>query len=222
MPTQTEVLRSPVSPSSYNANSQPPTTPAYVSQTRRYSQEVGSNYLLMKTNSLTMAKVQQTPSRPADPMSLSSIMSGPEPAIKEDSPVKVAAPSVKQEMPPSLPPAPIPDQAPVNAIVNVTPAVNGSSHPKTPVKSLISRHTVAIDENEVQTELSKIDAMDHSDVEGPGFEAEKKEYVRRGMKRHADLAAAEFEKRKVGSALCIQTLYDDILTQLLATTNRIS
>jgi len=134
-------------------------------------------------------------------MSLSSIMSGPDPQAKNDSPIKSSAPYVKQEMPPSFTTPSLNDQASAPAVAPTTPIMNGNSHLSTPVKKSSSSRVLAIDEREVEVELAKIEAMDLSDVEGPGFESEKKEYIRRGIKRQADVAQAESEKRKVSHPL---------------------
>ena len=142
-------------------------------------------------------------------MSLSSIISRPDPEPKSDTPIKVATPYVKQEVPVpvALPPQPkpapavtAPVQTPLRpspaSVINATPITNGES--RAPPRSKTSGpHAIEIDERVVASELAKIDDMDLSDVEAPGFESEKREYFRRGLKRQAQLVVAETDKRKV-------------------------
>ena len=53
------------------------------------------------------------------------------------------------------------------------------------------------DDSAVEAELARIETADLSDVEGPGFEREKQEYLQRGRKRAIEVEKAETEKRKV-------------------------
>lgn len=52
-------------------------------------------------------------------------------------------------------------------------------------------------ERDVELECAKIETMEFSDVESPGFEKEKEEFLERGRKRILDIELAESLKRKV-------------------------
>ena len=64
------------------------------------------------------------------------------------------------------------------------------SHPPT-------RDIPVPDEAQVEAELARIETMEMSDADGPGFEVQKREYVELGQKRALEVEAAEASKRKV-------------------------
>ncbi|KAJ9642828.1 putative DNA helicase ino80 [Coniosporium tulheliwenetii] len=74
--------------------------------------------------------------------------------------------------------------------------VNGyvSEAPRLPTPAGVARPPV--DEKAVEAELAAIDATDHSDVEGPGFEEERRQYSQRSLKRALEIEQGEGEKRK--------------------------
>jgi DNA helicase INO80 len=120
-------------------------------------------------------------------MSLASIMSsGADPVP----PVKTQSPFVKQEAMASPAPAilPLHDGRAYEAMPPVT-----SVQPPKPVP----RELPVADEALVETELARIETMEMSDVDGPGFELEKGEYIQNSRKRALELDTAESSKRKV-------------------------
>jgi DNA helicase INO80 len=67
-----------------------------------------------------------------------------------------------------------------------------------PPNSSKSRKTLSDRENErIIKALERIDAMEKSDVEAPGFEQDRERYILKGKKRALEAAASEFQKRKV-------------------------
>jgi DNA helicase INO80 len=71
---------------------------------------------------------------------------------------------------------------------------NGVAQPS----SSKSRKTLSDRENErIIKALERIDAMDKSDVEAPGFEQDWERYILKGKKRARETATLEFQKRKV-------------------------
>lgn len=152
---------------------------------------------------------QTTPSRTADPMSLSSIMSDTDtkPAI----PNRFSAPApqqqaVSQPKPLAPPPLKVEEEASVPKLVqeaprhrNVSSKTNQNKEATNGVHSTpLQPISANIDERMIEAELAKIENMELSDVEGPGFENEREEYRQRGLKRSWALDATETIKRKVG------------------------
>ncbi|OCK98141.1 uncharacterized protein K441DRAFT_685116 [Cenococcum geophilum 1.58] len=152
----------------------------------------------------------QTPTRTADPMSLSSIMSGADldPPASTPYPPHAMQQSrrssktsvtnslqVKQEVVAS----PAPPDLPMNDNITVLQRpfertiMNGDIHP-TP--SHIPRDIPVPDESAVEAEIARIETMDLSDIEGPEFEEERQEYIKRCKKRSLEVETAESVKRK--------------------------
>lgn len=77
----------------------------------------------------------------------------------------------------------------------------GSGAPRLSTPAGVARPPV--DEKAIEVELAAIDAADHSDVEGPGFEEERKQFSERSLKRALEIEQGEGEKRKVRH-LCVQ------------------
>jgi DNA helicase INO80 len=73
----------------------------------------------------------------------------------------------------------------------IMPVVNGRSSER-----LVAKEIPVPDESAVEAELARIETAEMSDVEGPGFEQEKAEYLQRGQKRAIELETAEVSKRK--------------------------
>lgn len=162
------------------------------------------------SNYARRASVTETPARAADPMSLSSIMSGadPEPpAATPYSPVitqqsrRVSKASstnplqVKQEIIASPAPPELPMQENITVLRKPSDQtlINGDLNHQ---PSHIHREVPIPDETAVEAEIARIDTMEMSDVEGPGFEEEKAEYILRGKKRSLEIESAEIVKRK--------------------------
>jgi DNA helicase INO80 len=131
--------------------------------------------------------IQAPPPPRADPMSLASIMSS---GADTEPPVKTQTPFVKQEAMASPAPASLPlhDSRAYEAMPPVT-----SAQPPKPVP----RELPVADEALVEIELTRIETMEMSDVDGPGFELEKEEYIQNSRKRALELDTAESSKRKV-------------------------
>lgn len=146
-------------------------------------------------------------------MSLSSIMSGADPDPPASTPYPLHAMQqsrrssktsvtnslqVKQEVVAS----PAPPDLPMNDNITVLQRpfertiINGDIHP-TP--SHIPRDIPVPDESAVEAEIARIETMDLSDVEGPEFEEERQEYIKRCKKRSLEVETAESVKRKVRS-----------------------
>lgn len=66
-----------------------------------------------------------------------------------------------------------------------------------PTHRALPREMPVPDEAQVETELARIETMEMSDVDGPGFEADKEEYLQRGCKRALEADDSEASKRKV-------------------------
>lgn len=75
--------------------------------------------------------------------------------------------------------------------------INGISKPTQAPTPQETRPKIVISEKEVQLALNRINNMDLSDVEGPGFEEEKEKYRKRTAKRVLDVQDAEQSRRKV-------------------------
>ncbi|OCL13572.1 helicase SWR1 [Glonium stellatum] len=193
-------------PSSMDTMSHSPVSPPMYQQLNRGAvQPPQQNYTRRPSVTET-----QTPTRTADPMSLSSIMSGadPDPPASTSFPPHATQPSrrsskastagplqVKQEMVAS----PAPPDLPMNDNITVLQRsfdhtiMNGDIHP---ARSHIPRDILVPDESAVEAEIARIEAMELSDVEGPEFEEERQEYIKRCKKRAFDLENAELVKRK--------------------------
>ncbi|KAF2263917.1 helicase SWR1 [Lojkania enalia] len=155
-------------------------------------------------------KDEAPPPPRADPMSLSSIMSSgadPEPPTKSTPlpPINVedhrlSKPStanalfVKQEAMTSPAPTDLPlqDHTALNRGYEHMPPIGGVP----PLQRLVPRELPQVDESQVEAELARIETMEMSDVDGPGFEADKEEYLQRCRKRALDVENAEASKRK--------------------------
>lgn len=88
---------------------------------------------------------------------------------------------------------PMQDNVPLPTGYNaIMPVANGRSSGRLMVKEI-----PVPDESAVEAELARIETAEMSDIEGPGFEQEKKEYLQRGKKRGLEIEAAEVSKRKV-------------------------
>ncbi|KAF2115059.1 SNF2 family N-terminal domain-containing protein [Lophiotrema nucula] len=145
----------------------------------------------------------------ADPMSLSSIMSSgadPEPPAKSQAlppinpePRRLSKPSmpnpmfVKQEVVPSPAPTDLPlaEHAAMNQGYEYMPPIGGPPH-----AGLVPRELPLVDEAQVDAELARIETMEMSDLDGPGFEADKEEWLQRTRKRALDVDVVETTKRK--------------------------
>lgn len=147
-------------------------------------------------------------------MSFASILS--EPAV-ERTPRKSTPPPVKQQQPPPPPqPQPAAEPTPIAPLPKpekTKPApekrrtktdtksnsrqsnANGTADSKASART---RRTLSDRENErINRALEKIDAMDKSDVEAPGFQDELERYIMKGKKRSINTGKLEAQKRKV-------------------------
>ncbi|KAF2143003.1 uncharacterized protein K452DRAFT_297513 [Aplosporella prunicola CBS 121167] len=139
-----------------------------------------------------------TPAR-ADPMSLSSIMSGSEPApASTPSYHAPAPPPLKQYTPvPIKSEHPTPFHAPLNGTVpplSLGPersVVNGG-------QQIFARSmpTEEADPKAVDAEYMKLEHLDSSDLEAPGYEQDHEEYRLNTLKRAREVDEAEEHKRK--------------------------
>jgi len=66
-----------------------------------------------------------------------------------------------------------------------------------PTHRVLPRELPVPDEADVEVQLARIETMEMSDVDGPGFEADKEEYIQRGRKRALEADDSEAGKRKV-------------------------
>ncbi|KAF2012563.1 hypothetical protein BU24DRAFT_254385 [Aaosphaeria arxii CBS 175.79] len=167
-------------------------------------------------------KDEAPPPPRADPMSLSSIMSSgaesdplpkpqapppppptlpvePQPRRPSKSPASSNSLYVKQETaPPPPPPPPAPADLPIPAKTTAKrgyeamPPVGSFAPPR---KSA-PREIPVPDEAQVEVELARIETMEMSDGDGPGFEVEKEEYKESNRKRAMEVEAVESGKRK--------------------------
>ncbi|KAF2474219.1 helicase SWR1 [Lindgomyces ingoldianus] len=158
----------------------------------------------------------------ADPMSLSSIMSSgadPDPPSKPQSlpPInpelrRLSKPSlanplfVKQEAMTSPAPAELPllDGPLLRDGLDPIMAVGAVPLPQ----QLVPREGPVVDEAQVEAELARIETMEMSDIDGPGFEAEKEEYAQRCRKRASEVEHAEANKRKRRRTAAISRMVD--------------
>lgn len=150
-------------------------------------------------------------------MSFASILS--EPAV-ERTPRKSTPPPVKQEPPPPPPqPQPAVEPTPIAPLpkpekAKPAPEKRRQAQSKSDSKgasrqsnaygtseskaSARTRRTLSDRENErINRALDKIDALDKSDVEAPGFEDEYERYIVKGKKRSINTEKLEAQKRKV-------------------------
>ncbi|KAF2181790.1 helicase SWR1 [Zopfia rhizophila CBS 207.26] len=190
------------------AMSHSPVSPTvYQSMNRGAVQPPPSNYTRQPS-----VKEEAPPPTRAHPMSLSSIMSSgadPEPPSKSQplppinaEPRRLSKPStnplfVKQEAISSPAPTPTPTDLPLQDNV----ALNRGYEPMmatgdAQAQRLVSREIPVPDEAQVEAELARIETMEMSDIESPGFEEEKEEYSQRGRKRSMEVENAEMIKRK--------------------------
>ncbi|KAF2004418.1 helicase SWR1 [Amniculicola lignicola CBS 123094] len=194
---------------SMEALSHSPVSPTvYQSLNRGAVQPPPSNYARRPS-----VKEEAPPPTPrADPMSLSSIMSSgadPEPPTKSQplpsinpEPRRLSKASsthplyVKQEGMASPAPADVPMHdgsilhRPYEPMAPVNPAPPVAPH------TIVPGAMPEPDQAQVEAELARIETMEMSDVDGPGFEAGKEEHIQRSKKRAMEVEEAESGKRK--------------------------
>lgn len=163
----------------------------------------------------------QKPSRAADPMSFSSILSNPSADTPAPAPhsQRVSEPTIKSVKPLCRHGSPA-----ANEIIASNGPRRASNRPATPLPEPVtrsstngtvepSRHvvppvgkirlTMSDKENEkVAKAMAEIDAMDLSDVDAPGLSREKEDFRRRSSKRALEIENVEAGKRKVRCATC--------------------
>lgn len=158
----------------------------------------------------------QKPSRAADPMSFSSILSNPSAETPAPAPrsQRVSEPTTKSEKPLSRHITPAADEAiashgsrrasnrPATPLTEpVTKAsMNGTVEPNRHIVPPLGRIrlTMSDKENEkVAKAMADIDAMDSSDVDAPEFSREREDFRRRSSKRALEIENVEAGKRKV-------------------------
>ncbi|KAF2841586.1 hypothetical protein M501DRAFT_929765 [Patellaria atrata CBS 101060] len=152
---------------------------------------------------------QKTPSRTADPMSLSSIMSGNDPEPENTSyipPKQRSRPSSKSSN--FVPYAVRPEQALSHAHADtmVESRTPHDDHSVKPIQNGTTSYNrsqfisppsaLVVSEKDIEAEMAKIDSMDLSDVDGPGYETQRQIYKQRSQKRFLDVETVEREKRK--------------------------
>ncbi|KAF2866618.1 SNF2 family N-terminal domain-containing protein [Massariosphaeria phaeospora] len=191
------VSHSPVSPTVYQARN------------RGAVQPPPSNYARRPSMKEEVSATRAPPPVRADPMSLSSIMSGaePDPPTKAQQlppinpePRRLSKPStahplyVKQEAMASPAPADLPlqDNGAHSRVYEDMPPVGGASLPPQGVP----REIPVPDEAEVEAALARIETSEMNDIDGPGFEHEREEYFEHTRKRAIELETAESSKRK--------------------------
>ncbi len=147
-------------------------------------------------------------------MSLSSIMSAPtqEPPVKVNrtqhpppEPIKSAKVVNGGPSQPKVEPlvTPIKRKAsPSRAILRVESPpkkikANGVSNSLQPTLSVPPEDRVRVSSKDVDAEVAKIEAMELSDVEGPGFAEAKAEWAERSKRRMVEIDSRERQKRKV-------------------------
>ncbi|KAF2199308.1 helicase SWR1 [Delitschia confertaspora ATCC 74209] len=190
--------------------SQSPISPKlYQSATRSAVQPPPPSYVRRQSS----VNQEAPPPAAANPMSLSSIMSTgadseppsrPQPPVLRAEPHRLSTPSsakpllVKQEAIASPAPVDFPVQEattlprPINSpYEQALPEFGGQ-----PPQRLVPRQVPLPDEGAVEAELARIETMEMSDIEGPGFEPDKEEYLQRGRKRSLEIESNEAMKRK--------------------------
>ncbi|KIW09527.1 uncharacterized protein PV09_00402 [Verruconis gallopava] len=173
--------QSPISPRPYVQTNFAQSQPPYIQHDRR-------------------SPVEKTPSRPADPMSISSLMSNEDTPVhrnvshsRRSSRASNGHTVLKQERPPSPPSKSVPPTHHVQVVPPAPASVNGDVHE--PVQPLSYSRSRA-DGREVDLELARIDAEGDSDLEADARIRWRQDYVERGIKRTLALAKGEEEKRK--------------------------
>ncbi|KAI9714816.1 MAG: putative DNA helicase ino80 [Bogoriella megaspora] len=209
-----------MSPNGYNNHNR---GPGQVVEQRPISQGVSVEDTNVPWHYASLIKTK-TPNRSSGPMALSSILTTSQadptptpsraaPSPKEDrrrsKSSSIHHPHVKTEAVHS----PITDQKPViNGTASYTnssdtapihdrvdasraplPHTKSSSNHLAPEKKASTKIT---SHREVEAEYAKIEAMDESDVEGPGFDEHKVAFLRQGKKRALDVEALENTRRK--------------------------
>ena len=102
---------------------------------------------------------------------------------------------VKQEIlaSPASPDLQVPDTSELHRGYEAMPPVGSVPPPH----RLVPRELPIPDEAQVEAELARIETAEMSDLDGPGFEVEKEDYLQRGRKRALELDSSESAKRKV-------------------------
>ncbi|KAH7122455.1 SNF2 family N-terminal domain-containing protein [Dendryphion nanum] len=145
---------------------------------------------------------QAPPPTRADPMSLSSIMSSgvdAEPSTKSQPPPPINHEPRKLSQSSATTPQLVKQEAITSPGPTTTSRAYEAMPPVVsapPAPHIVARDIPVPDEALVEAELARIETMEMSDVDGPGFEAEKHEYIDFGRKRALEVEAAETSKRK--------------------------
>jgi hypothetical protein len=151
-------------------------------------------------------------------MSLASIMSGNdnEPSLKyppkatHDSRRSSVASAhhipLNHEHALSPTPTPVQPHAVQAPSIHEHSAQNGVSDSNHIVLPAMAQGRFRPNESEVEAEYAKLEAMDISDPETPGFEEWQKEYKQRSQKRMHQVDLTEVAKRKVSSSLSVYCL----------------
>ncbi|KAF4632347.1 hypothetical protein G7Y89_g5782 [Cudoniella acicularis] len=157
----------------------------------------------LESHIFTYPYFHQTPSRPADPMAFSSILSNADPSPKATTPSAVAKPRKvsKQSLPPaaepvsressrqpSLPPAP----TPTASRVPTKRKANGEPKKTSPKPKQLSKEQ----EKEITGLMAKLDA-EANEADVPDIEEDKRHFQIRGIKRKLEVEQAEVTKTKL-------------------------
>ncbi|KAK3056488.1 hypothetical protein LTS18_011673, partial [Coniosporium uncinatum] len=205
------VSHSPVSPRLYHDTVRPPSQAPYAPHEHRSSQPPTSG----------------TPSRAADPMSLKSIMSGPdtEPptsAIPQNSHDSRRVSQSRSEQHYHIKPDPVASPRPktpldnhINVIPKAPPPAKLNGDTTYPPQSVAQqdKNRSLHDERDVEAEYAKIDSMDLSDVETPEFNETRTAWKARSHKRALEVEGAELAKRKRRRTAQIKR-HHDVFTNL--------
>jgi chromatin-remodeling ATPase INO80 len=195
---------SPLSPRIHQGYNREHPLPAFSSPARPASRDVCGNYSTQR-HQLT---IPQTPSRKADPMSISSIMSGnDDPAPSYPKPLQDSRrssrasnshpPKVDRRSSPPPPVTPVQTHTP-SASSKPETLVNGHGSKAVEVNgAALSQGKARPDFLDVEAALTRIDMLEQSDVENAGFEDYRNEYKLRSQKRARELTEGEDGKRKV-------------------------
>ncbi|QDS70244.1 Putative DNA helicase ino80 [Venturia effusa] len=189
-------MASPMSPRVYHA---PPS--GYMSHERRPSIDVRTYNLRVVDKKSTDTTLQKTPSRAADPMSISSIMSGNEPEppaynSRRSSRASVNHTAMKQEHVAALAPPHTPTQAHTHMAPAAAPLLNGDAHHAVAHPPVLPLPRPKPDEKEVEAELAKLESSDLGSLDAGAQEIWREEYIQRSLKRTRDLGFNEAAKRK--------------------------
>ncbi|EEQ86916.1 DNA helicase INO80 [Blastomyces dermatitidis ER-3] len=163
-------------------------------------------------------------SKPArtDPMSFASILSGPteeRPPRKSTPPPQVS----KVNERPAVAPAPKvekPKQSgserrrhpvhlePSYNDISTRPSTNGVSATKSaaPTNSRSKKSIAERESDKIAKAIDRIDSMDKSELDAPGFEHEWARYIRKGKKRAREVEAVEARKRRRRQTEFLETL----------------